>query len=365
LTAGAAGDAAGRRDALADRLFGGVLGMIDVHMAHVGDRLGLYRALADGAATAAELAAAAAIDERYAREWLEQQAVSEILECANPGDDEGARRYRLPDGHDEVLLDRDSGAYMAAFARMMVGIVRPLPAVIEAFRSGGGVPYADFDNDFCEGQGDMNRVQFVNELGATWLPGMPDVDERLRSDPPARVADVACGTGWSSIAIARAYPGVRVDGIDLDEHSIALARENVEREGLGDRVDVAVRDAADPELAGRYDLVTIFEAVHDLARPVQVLRACRGLLADGGSVFIADERVAERFTAPGDDVERVMYGFSVLHCLPTARVEADSAATGTAMRPETLREYATEAGYSDVEVLSIENDFWRFYRLRP
>jgi SAM-dependent methyltransferase/predicted transcriptional regulator len=357
---------ADQRDALVKRLFEAVLGFNDLHMIYVGDRLGLYRALADGGpATSVELARATGTHERYVREWLEHQAVGGILEVDGANLEAKARRYRLPAGHVEVLLERDSLNYLAPFVRMMVGLARPLPAVLEAFRSGGGVPYAKFsrDADFCEGQADMNRVQYVNLLGSEWLPAIPDVHARLRQDPPARIADVACGTGWSSISIARAYPKVRVDGFDLDEPSIWLAKRNATETGLEDRVSFEVRDVADPGLDGRYDLVTVFEAIHDMARPVEALRAIRGLLADAGAVVIADERVAESFTAPGDDVERLMYGWSVLHCLPVGLSDRPSAGTGTAMRPATLREYALAAGFRDVEILPIENDFWRFYRL--
>lgn len=127
----------------------------------------------------------------------------------------------------------------------------------------------------------------------------------------------------------------------------------------------AVRDAADPELEAGYDLVTVFEAIHDLSRPVEVLSAIRALVAPGGCVIVADERVAETFTAPGDEIERLMYGYSVVHCLPVGMAEQPSAATGTAMRPDTLSAYALAAGYTDLDVLPIENDFWRFYRLNP
>jgi 2-polyprenyl-3-methyl-5-hydroxy-6-metoxy-1,4-benzoquinol methylase len=354
-----------QRDALVERLFEAVLSFNDLHMVYVGDRLGLYRALADGGpTTSVELAQATGTHERYVREWLEHQAVGGLLEVDDASLEAKARRYRLPTGHVEVLLERDSLNYLAPFVRMMVGLARPLPAVLEAFRSGGGVPYIDFtyDADFCEGQEDMNRVQYVNLLGSKWLPALPDVHARLRQDPPARVVDVACGTGWSSIAIARAYPKVRVDGFDLDEPSITRAKRNAAETGLEDRVSFEVRDAAD--LDGRYDLVTVFEAIHDMSRPVEVLTAIRDLVADGGAVIIADERVAESFTAPGDEVERLMYGWSVLHCLPVGMADQPSAGTGTAMRPATLREYALAAGFHDVEVLAIENDFWRFYRLR-
>ncbi len=352
-----------RRDALVERLFEAVLGFNDLHAVYIGDRLGLYEALAGGAETPSDVASAAGCDERYVREWLEHQAVGGILEVDDAGADASARRYRIPPGHEEVLLDRDSVNYMSAFARMMVGMVEPLPAVLEAFRTGKGVPYADYPADFVEGQGDMNRTQFVNLLASEWLAAMPDVDERLRSGS-ARVADVACGTGWSSIAMAKGYPEVRVDGIDLDPASIEVARKAAESEGVTDRVDFQVRDAADPQLAGQYDLVTVFEAIHDMARPVDALHAMRGLLADGGVALVADERVADEFTAPGDEVERVMYGWSILHCLPVGREEQPSAETGTAMRESTFRRYAEEAGFSHIEVVPIEHDFWRFYRLQ-
>jgi 2-polyprenyl-3-methyl-5-hydroxy-6-metoxy-1,4-benzoquinol methylase len=357
--AASGGSAEAARDALAERLFEAVLGMTDVYTVYMGDRLGIYRALADGEASEEELAEATGINRRYLREWLEQQAVTGIIEVDDPSKPPEERRYRLPEGYDEVLVDRDSPAYMSAFARMMAGIARPLPRVLEAFRTGEGVPYADFDKDFLEGQGDMNRVQFVNSLGSEWIPALPDVHERLQSG--GRVADVACGTGWSTIALARAYPSAEVHGLDLDEASIELARENAAQEGLD--IPFEVRDAADPGLSGRYDLVTCFEAVHDMSRPVESLRGMRSLLAEDGVLLIADENVAERFAAPGDEVERVMYGFSLFHCLAVGLEEQPSAATGTAMRPETLRKYAEEAGFGRFEVLPIENDFWRFYRL--
>ena len=356
----ATGTAAAARDALVERLFEGVLGMTDVYTVYMGDRLGIYEALANGESSSeAEIAAATETNRRYLREWLEQQAVTGLIEVDDASKPAHERRYRLPDGYAEVLVDRDDPGYMAAFARMMAGLVRPLPRVLEAFRTGEGIPYADFDADFLEGQGDMNRVQFINSLASEWMPGLPDVHERLQSG--GRIADVACGTGWSTIALARAYPQAEVHGLDLDEASIELARASAAQEGM--EIPFEVRDAADPGLSGRYDFVTCFEAVHDMARPVESLRGMRSLLADGGVLLIADERVAEQFTAPGDEVERVMYGFSLFHCLAVGLEEQPSAATGTAMRPDTLREYAEGAGFTRFEILPIENDFWRFYRL--
>ena len=358
-------DRTARRDALVERLFEATLGAWDVLAVYIGDRLGLYRALAErGALASGELAAATGTDERYVREWLEQQATGGILavdDVAAAADD---RRYRLPAGHEEVLLDESSLSYMAPIARLVAACTHPLEALLAAFRTGGGVPYADYGRDLHEGQAGFTRPMFERLIGSEWLPAIAGVHARLQADPPARVADVACGEGRSSIAIARAYPKVHIDGIDLDEASIEAAQGHLERSGVEDRVAFHLRDAAEVDLGGRCDLVTIFEALHDMSYPVEVLRACRALLAEEGSVMVGDERVADAFTAPGDDLERFYYGFSVLHCLPVGMVGEGAAGTGTVMRPDTVRRYAQEAGFGTFEVLPIENDFYRFYLLR-
>ena len=349
-----------RRDALVERLFGSTLGALDVLSVYLGVRLGLYRALADrGASSSEELAEAARLNERYVREWLEQQATTGILDV----DDE--RRFSLPPGHDEALLDETSLNYVAPFGKLLVACVRPIDALLAAYESGDGVPYADYGADLHEGQAEFTRPIFDHLLGSEWFPQIPEVHERLGTDPPARVADVACGQGYSTIAIARAYPKAQVDGIDSDEDSIAAARENLDGSGVEGRVTFHDRDAADPGLQGQYDFVYIHEALHDMSYPVDVLRACRGLLAEGGSVVVGDERVPDEFTASGDDVERMYYGFSILHCLPVGMVGEGAVGTGTVMRSGTVRRYADEAGFGGFEILPIENDFYRFYRLTP
>jgi SAM-dependent methyltransferase len=356
---------AARRDALAQQLFAAALGAMDLLSVYLGDRLGLYRALADGGwSTPGELSTAAGVHERYAREWLEQQAMSGILEVEDPDAGDAERRYVLPPGHDEVLLDETSLNFMTPMAQLLVGCVRPIDAILEAFRTGGGVPFAAYGVDLHEGQARFSRTLVDNLLTSEWLPSIPAIHARLQGDPPARVADLACGLGRSSLAIARAYPTVVVDGIDLDEPSIQRARALLADSGLEDRVAFQHRDAADPELAGHYDLVTIFEALHDMSYPVAVLRAARGLLASGGCLLVADERTAERFSPDAGEIERLYYGFSILHCLPVGMIGDVPAGTGTVMRTDTIHRYATRAGFSSFEVLPIENDFWRLYLLR-
>jgi len=200
-------------------------------------------------------------------------------------------------------------------------------------------------------------------LGAEWLPAIVDVDVRLRAAPPARVLDVACGTGWSSIAMAQAYPNIKVDGVDLDRNAIGAARQNAERAGVADRVMFSVTDAADIGGTGGYDLVTIIEALHDMSRPVDALSAARQMLSEDGRVLVVDGLVAEEFTVPASPRDRTEYGWSVVSCLPSAMGDPQTAATGAVMRPSTLRQYALQAGFSEVEVLPIHTDYWRFYRL--
>lgn len=354
---------AARSDALAERLLNAGLGMFDLLAVYIGERLGLYRALADGGpATAAELAARCGCHERYVREWLEQQAVTGVLDVS--AGDASSRRYALPAGHADALLDVESLNYMTPLARMITSTGKTLDPLLDAYRNGGGVSWDAYGADMREGQGAINRPAFLRLLPDEWLPAIADLHARLQADPPARVADVGCGVGWSSIGIAKGYPRARVDGFDLDAAAIAMAQEHAREAGVDARVNFAVRDAGDPSLRGQYDLVTIFEALHDMSRPVEALRVARGLLSGGGSALIVDERVGEEFSAPGDEIERLMYGWSIMACLANGMAEQPSAGTGTVMRPSTLQRYAEEAGFGSVEVLPIEHIFFRFYRLR-
>jgi 2-polyprenyl-3-methyl-5-hydroxy-6-metoxy-1,4-benzoquinol methylase len=354
-------------DALVGRLFEATIGMMEVMSVYVGDRLGLYRALRDGGpATTAELAERAGIDERYAREWLEQQAVADILEVDDAAAPAEKRRYALPEAYASPLLDLESPMSIAPLARSVVASAKVLPQLLDAYRTGGGVEWADFGPDMLEAQGDFNRPWLRGSFGSEILPAIPAIHERLTANPSARVADVACGVGWASIAIAAAYPGVRVDGFDLDPSSIDLARANAAAAGVADRVTFAVRDAADPAAAGQYDVAVVVEAIHDLTQPVEVLAAIRQMLRPGGVALIADERTDDAFSAPGSDVERIFYGFSLFTCLPAAMTERPTAATGTVIRADTMRRYAEAAGFTGFARLDEPAlDMLRFYLLTP
>ena len=359
--AGDPGPDVDRTDALGERLFNNAVGALELYTIYLGERLGLYRALAEsGAATSSQLAARTGTSERYVREWLEHHAASELLVVDDPRAEPLARRYWLPPEHIPVLANRDDVRYEACTGVDIVRAGRWLPQLVEAFRVGNAPPPLSWEP---EGRAEPNRARFINLLGTEWLPAIVDLDMRLRAEPPARVLDVACGTGWSSIALAQAYPNIHVDGLDLDHDAIGAARRNAERAGTADRVRFSVADAADLGTAGGYDLVTIFEALHDMARPVDALSAARRVLAGDGTVLVVDGLVADEFTVPASPRERTEYGWSVVSCLPGAMGDPQTAATGAVMRPSMLHQYALQAGFGAVEVLPIHTDYWRFYRL--
>ena len=348
-----------RREAFAEWMMRSANGAFEVATAYLGLRLGLYRSLADdGPATPAELAARTGTNERLIREWLEQQAATEVLEATREGE---VWRFALPDDHAAVLLDPIALDGMGGMIQTQLACIALVPRLTESFRSGIGIPFDEYGPDMIEGQAASTRPVFQAELGS-WFAAVPDITARL-AEPGARVLDIGCGLGWSSVLMARQFPTAQVDGVDLDEASIRAAQATADSEGVADRVTFEVRDATSLAGAG-YDVATMFEMLHDLSRPVEVLRAARGALAPGGAVLVADELTADEFTGTADEVEQRHYGWSVLHCLPSSMTEPDSAATGTVIRPATVRAYAEQAGFSSVEMLPVESVAFRLYVLR-
>jgi hypothetical protein len=292
-------------DAIGERVFSSILGTLDVFAIYIGDRLGYYRQLADhGPLSSAELADRAGTVERYTREWLEMQAVAGYLE-AHDGD---PRRFSIPAGHAEALTDHLSLGYVAPFARMVSAAGAKLGSIVDVHRDGSGVPWDAFGQDMRESQGDMNRPFFLNLLAKEWFGGIEDIDQRLRAG--GRVADIGCGHGWSAIALAQGYPGVEVDGFDLDEPSIASATKHAAEHGVADRVRFRAADAGDAAVDGGYDLVTAFECIHDMPDPVSALRTMKRLAGDDGQVVVMDERVSESFSPDAGDIEHLMYGLA-------------------------------------------------------
>ena len=342
---------------VADRVFAASLGAQELAAVHAGDRLGWYRALdRHGPCTPDGLAALTATHPRYVREWLEHQAAAGYLVA-----DGGA--FALTPGAAEVLVDAESPAYLAPLGRMHAATVRVSDDLHAAYRGGGGVPWERLGADAREAQAALNRPFFLHGLAGALAGALPELDARLRAG--GRVLDVGCGEGWSSIGLALAYEDAEVTGVDVDAASVAAASRHAAARGVEDRVRFEAADAAavGPRRGG-FDLALAFECVHDLADPVGVLAALRAQVADDGWVVVADERVADAFAAPAGPVERWYYGFSLGVCLPDGLSHAPSAGTGTVMRPATLAGYARAAGFAGVEVLPVEHDLFRFYRLR-
>ncbi|HEY8550332.1 MAG TPA: class I SAM-dependent methyltransferase [Vicinamibacterales bacterium] len=348
-------------EALTSRLLQSTVQALELFGVYLGKELGLYEAFEpDRALTAAELAARTGIAVRYAREWLEQQAVAGFLDVEQSAASPEERRYRLPAEHVNVLVAEGHPAHLAPLAQMVAGIGGALGHVLAAYRSGAGVAYPLFGDAFRRGQAGINRPAFTSDLVERWIPAAQDLYERLTSSA-LRVADVGCGGGWSTIAMARAFPQAEVIGLDADAASISDARRHAAAQNVPARFEVC--DAAAIGQYGPFDLVLVLEALHDMARPADALRAMRETLTPGGAVLVADEKVAERFHAPGDEIERLMYGWSIVHCLPVAMSETPSDAIGTVIRSDIVKTLAREAGFGHVDVLPVNAGFFRIYRL--
>ena len=331
------GDDETKVEEFAGELFAACLATMELANVELGVRLGLYEALAGaGPVTAARLAESAGIAERYAREWLEQQAVAGVVEVDDPAAPATERRFTLPNAHAHVLIDDDSEACMKPCAAVVPWLAKALDIMAEEFRRGTGAAFGLFD--------------------------LHDVQARLTGGDPVRIAEIGCGEGLAAITIARAYPNAEIDGYDLDEASIAVARKDAADAGIAERVRFHEQDAADASVEGDYDLVMAIEMLHDVPDPVGILRTMKRLAGDNGAVLVIDERTEDVFTVPTTEMERFFYGFSTLHCLAVS-LQGGGVGTGTVIRADTVRRYATDAGFSAVDVLDVDHPQFRLYRL--
>lgn len=349
-------------EAFAGSLFGACLATMELANVELGIRLGLYEALAGaGPLTAGDLAGRAGIAPRYAREWLEQQAVAGVVEVDDTAKSPEERGFELPNAHAHVLLEDDSEACMKPCAAVVPWVAKAIDIMVEEFRRGTGAEFGLFD--LHDVQAAFTRPVFANHLTQHWLPALPEVQAKLDAGAQVRIAEVGCGEGLAAITIAKAYPNVEVDGFDLDDASIAAAQRAAVDTGVTERVRFEARDAADPTISGDYDLVMAIEMLHDVPDPVGILRTMRTLAGAQGVVLVVDERTEETFTVPTNEMERFFYSFSTLHCLAVS-MQHDGAGTGTVIRPDTMRRYAAEAGFATVETLDVDHPQFVLYRLR-
>jgi ubiquinone/menaquinone biosynthesis C-methylase UbiE len=349
-----------RAEALYERILTEMTGGMELLTVYLGHRLGLFKELANnGTVTVAQLTKQTQLSERYVREWLLAVATSGYVEADAYGE-----RFTLPEEHVAVLADEDSPFFIGAYPGILQGLAMAVEPLLEAFKSGGGVPYEDYGGYFREGVALTNRPMYQHEYAQKWIPAMPEVEAKLNQG--ARVADIGCGVGWSCIFLAKHFKKAIIDGYDIDEESIAEARHFADQYGVSDRVHFHVCAIEEFKVTAPYDLVTAFECLHDMPYPVKALNRMREMASPGGTVFIADEGGEEGFSDNNKHpLGRFFYNVSVLHCLPQAMVFPDAIGTGTAISESTVRKYAYEAGFSSAKVIEIENPFFRFYQLTP
>jgi SAM-dependent methyltransferase len=348
----------GRVEEFAGRVFGDLAGWLTSILALLGDRLGLFRVLADsGPATSGELAERAGVSERYAREWLRGLHAAGYLQHDGASD-----RYALPLEHAEVFAREGGPFFMGGAYQALAGHLRPLDRLTEAFHSGGGVPQSAYPADSWDGLCRFSRPWFENLLVQQWIPAVPEVKEKLEQG--ARYADVGTGAGLAVIRLAQAFPRSTFVGYDSFEPQVERARRRAAEAGVSDRVRFELLDAADG-LPERYDIVSTFDVVHDAVDPVGLLRGIRRGLEPDGTYLMLEIRCADD---PDDNVgpaAAFFYGVSLIYCMTTSLAHGGEGLGTCGCPPSKLRELCAAAGFSTVEQLPLDNPFNILYAVRP
>ncbi|HSJ73603.1 MAG TPA: class I SAM-dependent methyltransferase [Miltoncostaeaceae bacterium] len=307
----------------------------------IGDRLGLYRAMADGVpVTSAELADATGTHERYVREWLAAQAASGFVDY-----DAVAGRYALPTEHALVLADDTSPLALAGLFQAAAAAVESGDRVVERFRTGRGLGWGEHDHDLFRGTERVFGATYRSELVASWLPALDGAVERLERG--IRVADVGCGHGVSTVLMAEAFPASSFVGYDLHAASIETARARAASFDVADRVRFREAGAADYPGEG-YGLICFFDSLHDMGDPVAAARHARRALAPDGVLMVVEPLAGDAVEDNLNPVGRLYYGFSTLVCTPGSLSQPGRAALGTQAGEARLREVLAEGGFGSV-----------------
>jgi SAM-dependent methyltransferase len=305
----------------------------------MGDELGYYRALADGTPTTpAELAEQTGTDEHYAREWLNAQAAGGYVEY-----DAASRRFTLPAEQAAALTDPSSPAYLPGFFQIAHGTVRDAPGIIDAARDGDGLGWHAHNTDVHVGCERFFRTMYNAHLIGEWLPALDGVVDKLERG--GRVADVGCGHGASTILMAQAFPKSTFVGSDYHEGSIEVARQRAQEAGVGDRITFEVAPATGFS-GSDYDLVTMFDCLHDMGDPVGAARHVKGAIATDGTWMVVEPMAGDHVEDNLNPVGRAFYGFSTLLCTPASLSQDVGLALGTQAGPAKIRDVATAAGFA-------------------
>ncbi len=325
-------------------------------LSYIGDRLGIFKAVADaGAVTSAELAERTGLSERYLREWLSAMAAAGYLLY-----DAAAKKFSMPSEHAMVLANDESPFFMGGFFQMLIPNVSVTPKLKEAFKTGGGVSQSEYPPELWEAMERSSAGMYRNQLTRKWLPAMPQVVTAL-SDGGAAL-DVGCGSGRAAIAIANAFPRARVFGYDAHPGSLERARANAKASGLADRIKFEVVDGTRLP-AAEFDFISSFDVVHDSVDPLGLMRSIRNALKPGGTYLMVEVNVSSKLEDNINPMGRMMYSVSTLYCM-TVSLAHGGAGIGACMGEPKARELASEAGFTHFRRLPIEDAFSALYELQ-
>jgi 2-polyprenyl-3-methyl-5-hydroxy-6-metoxy-1,4-benzoquinol methylase len=326
-------------------------------LSYIGDRLGIFQALAQaGPVSSAELAAATGLSERYLREWLGAMTAAKYLDF-----DPATARYSMPPEHAMVLADENSPFYMGGFMQMIVPEVALAPKLLQSFRTGRGIPQSEYPPEVFEGIERSSAPMYRHSLLRKWLPAMPQVVECLNNGGMA--LDVGCGSGRAVITIAKAFPEAHLHGYDAHPGSIERARTNATAAGVANRVTFEVVDCTRLP-AGRFDFISVFDVVHDSVDPAGLLKSIRGALKPDGTCLMVEVNASNRVEDNINPMGRMMYAASTLYCM-TVSLAHDGAGLGALMGEPKARELARDAGFGRVQRLPVKDAFSALYELRP
>ena len=329
-----------------------------VALAYVGDRLGLFKALAPGAAlTTVELAAQTGLDERYVREWAATMAAAGYVDYS-PAE----ARFRMNPEQAIVLATEDTTFFTAGAFQYAVTCYRQLEKLMSAFQHGGGVPFADFGPEIVEAIERLFHVGYETWVADQWISAVPDIQQKLEQGGEA--AEVGCGAGQCLIPVALAFPTSRFYGYDVDGGSLERAREKARRVGIGDRLSFEQIAAESLPFEERFDLVMAFNCIHDMAHPRAALAGLRRVLKPHGALLWSEAEVSDRLEDNLTTFGRTLYGASTMHCL-TVSLAQHGEGLGSAIGENLARSLAAEAGFAIFEKLSIKNPYHQVFLARP
>lgn len=326
-------------------------------MAIIGDRLGLFKALADGSPTdSRELASRTGVNERYAREWLGGMAAAGYLEY-----DPKNARFTLPPEHAQVLAQEGGPKFVAGAYQVLLGMLEPLDQLLHAFRDGGGVHQSAYGDNLWDGLERFSGGWFENLLMPEWIPAMPAVQARLEAG--ASMADVGCGRGRALIKLAQEFPNSTFDGFDFFPPTIKLATANAQAAGVDDRVNFQELDVTQG-LPQRYDIITTFDVVHDAADPQGLLNVIRRSLNPGGYYVLLDINCSENLEENLGSLGTMFHGFSILYCMTTSLANQGAGLGTLGLPPPKVEELCAQAGFSSVNLLPLENPYHNLYEIK-